>query len=64
MIGVSFMRTNMIILMSIMAGIYFSILVNVEEDFRLNYFANILVVLTFITGYLLNKMGHKKTKGK
>ncbi len=55
------MGTGKILLTAILAGIYSSILNNYEEDFGLNRIVSILslMILTFITGYLLFRIGKK-----
>jgi phage shock protein PspC (stress-responsive transcriptional regulator) len=63
-VGGFLMSTSKIILTAIMAGIYSGILNNFEVDSGLTRIASILIVviLTFITGYLLNRVDLSKNK--
>ncbi|WP_449539690.1 hypothetical protein [Ferdinandcohnia sp. Marseille-Q9671] len=55
------MDTWKLILTALMAGIYSGILDGVEANYGLSHFvsASILILLTFMTGYLLVKMRPK-----
>lgn len=56
------MKTNKLILLAIMAGVYSGILNELEGNLGLNHLTSILIlsIVIFITGYLLNKIGEKK----
>lgn len=57
------MRPYVFILTGIMAGIYFSILDGLEQDYGFNHHfssAVILTILTIITGYFIYKIGRRK----
>ncbi|WHY85752.1 hypothetical protein QNH39_24625 [Neobacillus novalis] len=56
------MRTDKLIFMGVMAGIYSFLLDGYEQDYGLNSILSgcILTVLTIITGYLLHKFGRNK----
>ncbi|MDQ0224276.1 hypothetical protein ACFPRB_16550 [Metabacillus niabensis] len=51
-----------ILLIAILAGIYSGVLDNVEKNYGLNNFTSalILILLIYITGYILYKMGRKE----
>ena len=53
------MGPGKIILIAVLAGIYSGVLDSVENIYGLNNFASafILIFLTYITGYILYKMG-------
>ena len=54
--------TGELILTAVMAGIYSGVLDGVEEDYGLNNIVSafILILLTYITGYILYKLGLKE----
>ena len=56
------MGPGKLILTAVMAGIYSSVLDGVEEDYGLNNIVSafILIMLTYITGYILYKLGLKE----
>jgi hypothetical protein len=56
------MGPDKIILIAILAGIYSGVLDNVEKNYGLNNYTSafILILLTYITGYILFKMGRKE----
>ena len=56
------MGPGKLILTAVMAGIYSGVLDGVEEDYGLNNIVSafILILLTYITGYTLYKLGLKE----
>ena len=56
------MGPGKIILIAVLAGIYSGVLDNVEENYRLNNFLSsfFLILLTYITGSILYKIGRKE----
>ncbi|MCK1999806.1 hypothetical protein MZM54_00230 [[Brevibacterium] frigoritolerans] len=56
------MGPDKIILIAVLAGIYSGVLDSVEKNYRLNNITSafILILLTYITGYILYKMGRKE----
>ena len=56
------MGPGKIILIAVLAGIYSGVLDSVEEYYRLNNFLSsfFLILLTYITGFILYKIGTKK----
>ncbi|HWO95889.1 MAG TPA: hypothetical protein VNM45_06070 [Bacillus sp. (in: firmicutes)] len=56
------MGPGKLILTAVMAGIYSGILDSFEEDYGLNNIVSAftLILLTYITGYILYKMGRKE----
>ena len=56
------MGPGKLILTAVMAGIYSGVLDGVEEDYGLNNIVSafILILLTYITGYILYKLGLKE----
>ncbi|MGN7939349.1 hypothetical protein [Metabacillus sp. 22489] len=51
-----------ILLIAVLAGIYSGVLDTVEKNYGLNNFTSalILILLIYITGYILYKMGRKE----
>ena len=56
------MGPGKIILIAVLAGIYSGVLDSVEENYRLNNFLSsfFLILLTYITGFILYKIGRKR----
>ena len=56
------MGPGKIILIAVLAGIFFGVLDSVEENYRLNNFLSsfFLILLTYITGFILYKIGRKE----